>query len=117
MNLEDWTVTQAANAIRNGSLSPVEFVTALLARIEKVEPEIHAWVTLNRDGAIQEARACEAEARDGRLRGPLHGVPVGIKDIFYTKDLRTTAGSRFLQTFSPEYDAVAVDRLRSAGAI
>src|SRR5439155_17865234 len=98
MNLEDLTLTQAAAAMRNGRLSPVEYIQTMLTRIDKLEPELHAWVTVDRDAALKEARACETEAQAGRFRGPLHGIPVGLKDIFYTKNLRTTAGSRFLQS-------------------
>ncbi len=117
MNLEDLTLTQVAASIRDGSVSPVEYVQALLGRIDKLESELHAWITIDRDRVIEDAESCETEAKAGRFRGPLHGVPVGLKDIFFTKDLRTTAGARFLQTFTPGYDAACVTHLRQAGAI
>jgi len=117
MNLESLSLVQAASDIRNGKLSPVEYIQALFTRIERVEPQIEAWVTLNRDAAFVEARACEAEARQKKFRGHLHGVPVGVKDIFHTKGLRTTAGSRFFENFAPESDARCVEQLKKAGAI
>ncbi len=117
MKFENLTLTGAAAAIRSGEISPVEYVRALLSHIEDREPEIRAWVTLDADRALEEAKACETEAKAGRFRGALHGVPVGIKDIFYTAGLRTTAGSRFLQDFVPGKDAASVTQLKKAGAI
>jgi aspartyl-tRNA(Asn)/glutamyl-tRNA(Gln) amidotransferase subunit A len=117
MNLEDLTVVEAASAIREGKLSPIEYAHALLARIDTVESRVHAWFSVDRESVLSEARKCEAEAREGRYRGALHGIPIGIKDLFYTKDLRTTMGSPVFANFLPEHDAVAVARLRQAGAI
>src|SRR4051812_48166744 len=101
MNFEDLNLGQAAADIATGKLSPVEYTRTLLSRIEKLEPQVQAWVTLDSARALDEAKACEAEARAGKFRGPLHGVPIGIKDIFCTKGLRTTAGARFLQDYVP----------------
>ena len=117
MNLEDLTVVEAASAIRAGTVSAVEYAHALLSRIDNVESRVHAWFTVDREAVLSEARKCEAEARDRRFRGPLHGVPVGIKDIFFTKDLRTTMGSPAFASFVPQQDAYAVARLKQAGAI
>jgi aspartyl-tRNA(Asn)/glutamyl-tRNA(Gln) amidotransferase subunit A len=117
MSPEDLTLVQVASEIRNQRLSPVDYLHSLLRQIDRVEPDVHAWVTLDRENALREAIACETEARSGRFRGPLHGVPIGLKDIFCSKGLRTTAGARFLQNFVPDHDAEAVTRLRQAGAI
>jgi aspartyl-tRNA(Asn)/glutamyl-tRNA(Gln) amidotransferase subunit A len=117
MNPEALSLSAAAAAIRDGSLSPVEYVNALFARIDAVEAEVRAWVTVDREAVLVEARKCEAEAREKRFRGPLHGIPVGIKDLFYTKGLRTTMGSPLFRDFIPEHDARAVARLKEAGAI
>src|SRR5262245_48632533 len=117
MNLEDLSLVQASSQIREGRLSPVEYLKALLALIDRLEPEIRAWVTIDRENALKDAQACETEAKAGRFRGPLHGVPIGVKDIFCTKGLRTTAGSRFMQDFLPDHDAEAVTQLRRAGAV
>src|SRR5436853_6968755 len=117
MNPETLSLTAACQAIRDGSLSPVDHVKALFARIDKVEPQVRAWVTLDRDAVLADARQCEAEARSKQFRGVLHGVPIGIKDIFYTKGLRTTMGSELFRDFVPQHDSRAVARLKEAGAI
>ena len=117
MNLEDLTVVSVAAAIRDGTLSPVDYLQALLSRIDKVEPRVKAWFAVDRDAALSEARRCEAEAREKRFRGSLHGIPTGIKDIFYTKGLATTMGSPAFANFIPQHDAEVVSRLKKAGAI
>ena len=117
MKPEALSLAQAARAIRDGSISPVEYVNALFALVDKVEPEIRAWVTIDREAVLAEARACETEARSKRFRGPLHGIPIGVKDIFYTKGLRTTMGSPLFRDCVPQDDSRAVARLKEAGAI
>jgi aspartyl-tRNA(Asn)/glutamyl-tRNA(Gln) amidotransferase subunit A len=117
MNPEALSAVEAAAAIRSGALSPVSYVESLLARIDRLEPRIHAWVTIDRDSVMAQARGLEAEARARKFRGPLHGVPVGIKDIFFTKGLRTTMGASCFADFVPAYDAAVVRKLQQAGAI
>jgi aspartyl-tRNA(Asn)/glutamyl-tRNA(Gln) amidotransferase subunit A len=117
MNPSDLSLIDAASSVRAGSLSPVDYVLALFSRIDGLEPRIHAWTTIDRDAVISEARRCEAEARSKQFRGPLHGVPVGIKDIFYTKGLRTTMGSDLFKDYIPKHDARVVTKLKQAGAI
>ena len=95
----------------------MELVESCLGRIEALEADLKAWVTVDRRGALEAARLAEMEIRRGRPRSPLHGIPVGVKDIFYTAGLRTTAGSRVYADLVPEYDAAAVARLKAAGAI
>lgn len=111
------TIAQAAEQIRLRQLSPVELVRSCLERIDQLEPRLQAWVTVDREGALQAAKQCEEEIERGQYRGPLHGVPIGLKDIFYTKGLRTTAGSPIYADFVPDYDATTVRRLREAGGI
>lgn len=111
------TLSEAALMIRQRDLSPVELVQSCLTMIDRLEPQVQAWVTLDRDGALQAAAQLEAEARDGRFRGLLHGVPVGVKDIFYTARMRTTAGHSPMADFVPEYDSAVVERLRRSGAV
>jgi aspartyl-tRNA(Asn)/glutamyl-tRNA(Gln) amidotransferase subunit A len=111
------TISDASSLISAGKLSPVDLLDALLRRIDRLEPKIDAWVTIDKDRAIDEAERLESEAEDGLLRGPLHGIPVGVKDIFYTKGLRTTMGSPIYRDFVPAHDAAAVAKLREAGAI
>ena len=117
MNPEEVSLMEAAAAIRDGVLSPVEYVNSLFARIDQLDSRVQAWVTVDRDEVLAEAQRSEAEAQKKQFRGPLHGIPVGIKDIFYTRNLRTTMGSMLFENFIPGYDARAVTRLKEAGAI
>lgn len=117
MNPEFYSLSEAAGDIRRNRLSPVEYVETLLKRIDRLEPRIRAWVTVDRENAITEAQRCEAEAKQKKFRGPLHGVAIGVKDLFMTRNLRTTAGSRVFANLVPDHDAYAVTRLRQAGAI
>src|SRR4030095_191865 len=103
MNLEALTLVEAADAIQKGSLSPLVYVEALLAYIDAVEPQVRAWTTIDRDAVLAEARQLEAEARRKQFRGPLHGIPIGVKDIFYTRNLRTTVGTSAFADFVPTY--------------
>ncbi len=115
--------TEFASAIdlrqrfESGALSPVEVLETLLARIERLDPRLGAFLEVTAESARREARAAEAEFRAGKCRGPLHGVPVGIKDLFDTAGVRTTAGSRILRDRIPERDAFVVERLREGGAV
>jgi aspartyl-tRNA(Asn)/glutamyl-tRNA(Gln) amidotransferase subunit A len=111
------TVTAAAKAIAARELSPVELTAALLARIERLDPKLNAFIRLDGDAAMAAARAAEAEIAAGRSRGPLHGVPVGIKDIIDVAGLPTTCHSKILQDNVATDDAVCVSKLRGAGAI
>ncbi len=111
------SAAQAAAAIREGRLSPVALVEALLARIDEHDGALQAWVTVDREGALAAARASAIELEISGPRGPMHGVPVGLKDIFYTAGLLTTAGSPLMADFVPEYDAHCVALFRQAGAI
>ena len=111
------SAAQAAAAIREGRLSPIDLVEALLARIDALDPALRAWVTVDRDGARAGARASAIELERSGPRGPLHGVPIGLKDIFYTAGIPTKAGSPLMADFVPEYDAHCVALFRQAGAI
>ena len=113
----DLTVAQAADKIRHKELSPVALAESLLQRIDRLEPSLQAWVTIDREGVLDVAHQREEKLeRDGPL-GSLHGVPVGLKDIFYTSGMKTTACSKLYADFVPTYDATAVRRLKEAGAI
>ncbi len=113
----DLTAAQAADRIRLKELSPVALVESLLERIDRLEPFLKAWVTIDREGVLDVAHQREEELERGGPLGPLHGVPVGLKDIFYTAGMRTTACSKLYADFVPSYDATAVHRLKEAGAI
>ena len=99
------------------ALSPVELCRALLRRCERLEPTLNAFITLDPERILAEARTAEAELGAGRPRGPLHGVPIGVKDLCWTRGERTTGGSKVLGGFVPDEDASVVTRLRAAGAI
>jgi aspartyl-tRNA(Asn)/glutamyl-tRNA(Gln) amidotransferase subunit A len=111
------TIRDAASRIRSRRLSPVELTEAVLARIDQVEPKVHAFITLTRDVALDAARFAEREIMAGRYRGPLHGIPVAVKDTHYTKGVRTTCASPVHADFVPSFDATIVSRLKDAGAI
>ena len=112
------TANAAAAAIANGEMSPVELVKALLDRIERLDPRLNAFLHVDAKSALKEARAAEAEAAQGRLRGALHGIPVGIKDIIDVSGLPTTCHSKILENnVAARNDAACVARLRAAGAI
>ncbi|NQU97593.1 MAG: amidase [Chloroflexi bacterium] len=113
----EMTAAVAADAIRRRRISPGELVEALLERIERLEPRLQAWETVDADGARQAAGGLEAELGSRGPRGALHGVPVGFKDIYYTAGMPTTMSSRVYAGFVPEYDSECVARLRRAGAI
>ena len=108
---------QAADLVRSGTVSPVELTEACLARIRAIDGAIRAWAHVDQDGALATARERLAEARAGRLRGPLHGVPVGVKDIVDVAGMPTTGGAKPFAHTRPAADAPAVARLRAAGAI
>ncbi|MEE9285395.1 MAG: amidase [Dehalococcoidia bacterium] len=111
------TAAEAAALIASGQLSPVELVASCIERIDQVEPHVQAWALVDRTRAMEAARQCEEEIAQGKRKGPLHGIPIGVKDIFYTAGLATEAGSRVMAGFVPDHDATSVARLREAGAI
>jgi aspartyl-tRNA(Asn)/glutamyl-tRNA(Gln) amidotransferase subunit A len=111
------TAAQAARDFAARRLSPVELVEALLARTAAVDPRINAYIRLDAETALADARAAEAEIAAGRIRGPLHGVPMGVKDIFDVAGLPTTCHSAVMPATPAAADAASVARLRQAGAI
>jgi aspartyl-tRNA(Asn)/glutamyl-tRNA(Gln) amidotransferase subunit A len=111
------TVAELSGLIAGRQLSPVELVQACLARCEQLEPKLNAWITLLPDQALAAARQAEAEIAAGKYRGPLHGIPLAIKDLFYTRGVRTTGASKTLSDFVPDHDAALIERLSAAGAI
>jgi amidase len=109
--------TVLADFIRRRELSPVELTESLLRRIETYDPGLKSYTTVTADLALQQARQAETEIAAGRYRGPMHGVPVAVKDLCYTKGIRTTAGMTIHADFIPDHDATVVTRLRDAGAV
>ncbi len=117
MSLTALTLTEAASLISRGEISPVELVREHLARIETLDSTLKCFITLTADAALEQARAAESDIRRGDYRGMLHGIPIGIKDLFETRGTRTTAGSRQLANYLPTEDATVVRKLSAAGAI
>ncbi|HJS86206.1 MAG TPA: amidase [Acetobacteraceae bacterium] len=111
------SAAEAARVIARRDLSPVALMRALLARIERLDSTLHAFIHLDAEAALDAARGAEREIAAGRVRGPLHGVPVGIKDIIDVAGLPTTCHSKILLGNRPRADAHVVARLRGAGAI
>ena len=111
------SATDAARAVREGSISAEQLTEACLARVREAERDVEAWAFLDPEHALAQARARDQDRREGKPVGPLHGVPVGIKDIFDTGDMPTEDGSVLHAGRTPAYDATAVQRLRSAGAV
>src|SRR3982074_2936982 len=111
------SVTEASQLLRAQKISPVELVEAFLARIERIDGKIKSYLLVDAAGARAKAKAAEAEIKAGRWRGPLHGIPYGAKDTFYTKGLRTCANSRVFLDFVPDHDAAVIGKLDAAGAI
>jgi aspartyl-tRNA(Asn)/glutamyl-tRNA(Gln) amidotransferase subunit A len=110
-------LTTASQAVQKKEVSPVELTEACLARIEKLNPVLNAFITVTAEAAMEEARAAAAEIGRGEWKGPLHGIPLAVKDLAETAGVRTTAASAVLEHFVPSEDAEVVRRLRKSGAI
>lgn len=111
------TVAELAERIRMKDVSPVDVTEAYLARIEAVDPKVNAYITVTADRAREGARRAADEIANGEYRGPLHGVPVALKDLFQTAGIRTTAGSKILEDWVPDEDATVTRKLSEAGAV
>ena len=111
------TIGEAGNLLRTGELSPVELTRAFLARIESLDETLECYITVLRDEAVSEARQAEAEILRGEYRGPMHGIPIALKDLYDTEGVRTTASSKVMADRIPTEDATTTARLRAAGAV
>ena len=111
------SVAELGRRIQGGEVSPVEAVEAYLERIGQVDGALNSYITVCAAEARREAETAASELSAGRYRGPLHGVPLAVKDQFLTRGIRTTAGSNLLWDFVPEADAAVVSRLQAAGAV
>ncbi|HTA17306.1 MAG TPA: amidase, partial [bacterium] len=116
MELHDLTLTQAAKRLAAKELSSVELTRASLARIGALEPRVHAFVTVDAEGALKAAQAADERRAKGES-GPLLGIPLALKDNLSTRGLRTTCSSKMLEPYVPPYDASVVTALRKAGAV
>ena len=111
------SIAQLAGSIRKGEISPVELIEATLGAIDRCEPQLNAFITVFHEESLQSARNVEAQIRNGKDLGPLHGMPIALKDIISVEGTRSTAGSNFFAEESPQFDAALVSKLRDAGAI
>lgn len=114
--LHTLTAAAARAALDAGELTSVELTEALLTRISALDPRVQAFLTVTADAALAQARAAD-ESRGSQAPSPMHGIPMAIKDVLCTNGVRTTCGSRILETFVPPYDATVVERLRAGGAV
>ena len=113
----DLSISEAAELLRQKKISPVDLATACLDRIERLNPVLNAFITVTREGAMAQARVAEDEIQRGQWRGPLHGIPIGLKDLIDTAGVRTTCGSALFADRVPTEDADVVQRLKRAGAV
>lgn len=104
-------------SIRKGEISPLDLVNEALKQIAEKNPDHHAFITVAEKEAIESAKQLEQELLNGKVRGPLHGIPIGIKDLIYTKGIKTTMGSKIYEHFIPSFDATVIEKLKQAGAI
>ena len=116
-DLEGLTISVVSARIRSGEISPVELTTLYLGKIKRLNPILNAYITLTENQALADARTAEIEIKSGKHRGPLHGIPFSIKDNLATRGVRTTAGSKILSEWKPDFDATVVARLKKAGAV
>ncbi|MCO5070902.1 MAG: amidase [Rhizobiaceae bacterium] len=115
--LHYWPLLKLSEHLRTGAISPVEVVRSMHDRIETIDGNLHAYITVMGEQALARARIAEGEIAKGLWRGPLHGVPLAVKDLLYTKDAATSAGMLIYKDFVPDYDATVIERLYAAGAI
>lgn len=111
------SIKEASNGLRRKDFSSVELTRACLERIESIDGELHSFITVTADMALEQARSAERELRAGTDKGPLHGIPIALKDLYATEDIRTTCHSAVFQDWVPDHDATAVAKLREAGTI
>lgn len=117
LDLANLSITRAARALRDKELSPLELTEAYLARIERLNPQVNAYITVTANRALEDARRATQELAAGKVRGPLHGIPVAHKDLYETAGIRTTGGSSIHGDFTPQADCTVAAKLRAAGTI
>ncbi|NQU08532.1 MAG: amidase, partial [Candidatus Abyssubacteria bacterium] len=115
--LHKMTISELAPKIRSRKISPVELTQDVLDRIKKLDPALNAYITVDTEGALKAARKAQRQIARGNYLGPLHGIPISLKDLYDTEGMRTTGGSKILRDRVPSADAASVRNLRAAGAI
>ncbi|HWP91723.1 MAG TPA: Asp-tRNA(Asn)/Glu-tRNA(Gln) amidotransferase subunit GatA [Thermodesulfobacteriota bacterium] len=117
MDLPFHTIREISDLIQKKEVSPVELAEAVIKRIEEVDIRVNSYITTLKDEAISSAKEAEDLISSGKYKGPLHGVPIGLKDIFCMKGVKTTCGSKILENFISPYDATVTQKLKEAGAV
>jgi amidase len=112
-----WTLTELSDALRRREVSSVEVTSALLRRIAALDSQYCSYATVMADAALAQARAADEDIGKGQWRGPLHGVPIAVKDLCFTRNAPTAAGTAILKDWVPDYDATVITRLNEAGAV
>ena len=115
--IHELTAAEIARQVRDRTITPVEVAQGFLARMDALEPRLEAWVRVDRETVLADAQQRQAELESGAETGPLHGVPIGIKDIYHIAGIPTTAGSKVYADYVPDETAVTIDLLHKAGAI
>ena len=111
------TILEAASALRARKISSTELTRESLKRIARLQPRLCAFITVTAEGALEAARRADQELAHGLDRGPLHGIPAAVKDVYATRGVRTTCGSKIFADYIPDFDAAVVERLAAAGAV
>ena len=117
MDITGLTIRELSDRLKQGELSSTGLTEAYLKRIEEVDGKIHAYITVSREEALEQASEADRRIKEGKDVTALTGIPIALKDIFCTRGLRTTCASRILEDFTPPYDATVVKRLKDAGAV
>jgi aspartyl-tRNA(Asn)/glutamyl-tRNA(Gln) amidotransferase subunit A len=117
MELTSLTVHEAASLLKQKEISPIELTQSHLGRIQQLDQRLNSFITITPELALQQARQAEMEIMQGTYMGALHGIPLGLKDLYETQGIRTTAGSTFFTDYIPEVDAAVVQKLKDAGAV
>ena len=116
-NILNLTIKDLSKLISTREISPVDLIEATLERIARLNPVLNAFITILEKSARKDAKNADSLIKEGKYRGPLHGIPVSLKDLIYVKGERSTSGSKILSNFVPQYDSTVVKRLKEAGAI
>ncbi len=111
------TIVEASAALRAGKVSSVELTRQCLANIERLEPKLNAFITVTAEHALSQAKKADDELANGSDHGPLHGIPISLKDLYRTKGIRTTGGSLLYRDYVPDFDCAVVEKLNAAGAV
>jgi aspartyl-tRNA(Asn)/glutamyl-tRNA(Gln) amidotransferase subunit A len=117
LNILNLTIKDLSQLISSGDISPIDLVEVTLEKISTLNPKLNAFITILEKSARKDAKNADSMIKQGKYRGPLHGIPVSLKDLIYVKGERSTSGSKILSNFVPQYDSTVVKRLKEAGAI